>query len=45
MKHSLVRTPKDWEYSSFKRYVQAGMYDELWGAGQEILLANHIGNE
>ena len=45
VKHGLVRSPKDWEYSSFKRYVQAGMYDELWGVGQEILFTDHIGNE
>jgi len=45
VKHGLVKSPKDWEYSSFKRYVQAGMYDELWGEGQEILFADHIGNE
>jgi len=45
VKHGLVRSPKDWEYSSFKRYVQVGMYDEMWGEGQEILFADHIGNE
>ena len=33
VKHGLVRAPRDWEYSSFHRYVQAGMYDEMWAAG------------
>ena len=44
-KHGLVRAPRDWEYSSFHRYVRAGMYDEMWGAGQEVSFADHIGNE
>ena len=45
VKHGLAKSPKDWEYSSFKKYVQAGMYDELWGVGQEILFDDHIGKE
>jgi hypothetical protein len=24
--------PKDWEYSSFHRYVRDGIYDVMWGA-------------
>ncbi|MEM9005128.1 MAG: transposase [Cyanobacteria bacterium P01_F01_bin.86] len=30
VKHGLVRSPRDWPYSSFERYVRAGMYDEAW---------------
>jgi putative transposase len=45
VKHGLVRAPRDWEYSSFHGYIRAGLYDEMWGAGQEISFADHIGNE
>ena len=29
MKHYKI-TPKDWEYSSFKKFAEAGMYEENW---------------
>ena len=45
VKHGLVAAPKDWEYSSFHRYVQIGLYDEMWGAGGEILFPPEIGTE
>ncbi len=45
VKHGLVAAPKDWEYSNFHRYVQVGLYDEMWGAGGEILFSPEIGNE
>ena len=45
VKHGLVPAPKDWEYSSFHRYVKLGLYDEIWGTGQEILFDANIGNE
>ena len=45
VKHGLVTSPKDWQYSSFHRYVQAGLYDEMWGAGDEISFHPEIGNE
>ena len=45
VKHGLVSTPKDWEYSSFHRYVKLGLYDEMWGAGEEIVFNSDIGNE
>ena len=32
VKHGLVLSPKDWEYSSFHRYVQRGVYDIDWGS-------------
>lgn len=32
VKHSLVDAPKDWEYSTFHRYVTAGIYPEDWGS-------------
>jgi len=45
VKHGLVRAPRDWKYSSFHRYVQAGMHDEMWGAGQDVSFADDIGKE
>ncbi|MBD2194885.1 MULTISPECIES: REP-associated tyrosine transposase [Calothrix] len=45
VKHGLVQAPKDWEYSSFHRAVRQGMYDVMWGAGEEIVFAADIGKE
>ena len=45
VKHGLVAAPKEWEYSSFHRYVQAGLYDEMWGAGVEMSFNPETGNE
>jgi putative transposase len=36
VKHRLVQAPKDWDYSSFHRYVREGIYDVEWGAREEI---------
>ena len=32
VKHGLAGFAKDWEWSSFYRYVKAGFYDEDWGS-------------
>ncbi|NMG21064.1 REP-associated tyrosine transposase [Brasilonema bromeliae] len=45
VKHGLVAAPKDWQYSSFHRYVRDGIYDMDWGADGEILFDASIGNE
>ncbi len=31
VKHRLAESPMDWPYSSFRRYVQAGLYPPDWG--------------
>ena len=31
VKHGLVSAPIDWPYSSFKRFVALGWYEENWG--------------
>ena len=36
VKHGLVRSPCDWPYSSFHRYVKQGIYDSDWGSGVEM---------
>ncbi len=45
VKHGLTAAPKDWEYSSFHRYVKSGLYDQMWGAGGKISFDLDIGNE
>ena len=45
VKHGLVAAPKDWEHSSFHRYVKAGLYDEMWGTVGDVSFDQNIGNE
>jgi putative transposase len=45
VRHELVATPKDWQYSSFHRYVQDGIYDESWGALPKIVFDDSVGRE
>ncbi|MCX5901231.1 MAG: transposase, partial [Proteobacteria bacterium] len=32
VKHGYASTPREWSYSSFKRYVEQGFYDADWGS-------------
>ncbi len=43
--HGLVLSSKDWQYSSFHRYVQKGIYDAMWGASESIIFDSRIGME
>ena len=45
VKHGYVKSPKDWEYSSFHRYVRNGIYDKDWGVGEQIIIDKDAGNE
>ena len=39
VKHGLVACPHEWEFSSFRRFVAAGVYGEDWGcdrAGRKV---------
>ncbi|MFC1856093.1 transposase [Thermodesulfobacteriota bacterium] len=45
VKHGLVKAPKDWEYSMFRRYAKAGVYDINWGETEEIKFDDGVGNE
>jgi putative transposase len=45
VKHGLARAPREWQYSSFMRYVKAGKYHEEWGAPDEVVFGPEIGNE
>jgi putative transposase len=40
VKHGYVQHPWDWEYSSFRRYVGLGQYDDDWGATEPA----HLGH-
>lgn len=31
VKQGLARSPSEWPYSSFRRYVEAGLYEPDWG--------------
>ncbi len=44
VKHGLVTAPKDFEYSSFHKYVKNRIYTKCWAAG-EILNFDNIGWE
>ena len=35
VKHGLVKSPIDWRFSSFRKYVKSGIYDSDWAAGDE----------
>jgi putative transposase len=45
VKHGLANAPIDWEYSSFRRYVEAGRYPADWGASGTLIFPQHIGQE
>ena len=34
VKHGHVQAPMDWPYSSFRRYVEAGIYPADWGRSE-----------
>jgi hypothetical protein len=39
------RTPKDWQYYSFHRYVEGGIYAQMWGASERLIFDSNIGGE
>lgn len=36
VKHNYVQNVKDWEYSSFHKFVKMGYYAHNWGSCEEI---------
>jgi putative transposase len=34
VRHKLVKSPREWPWSSFRRYVQLGHYQENWGQSE-----------
>jgi putative transposase len=43
VKHGLIGSPIDWPYSSFRRFVEAGIYPPDWG--RDIINLEGIGHE
>jgi putative transposase len=35
VKHGLVNIPTEWEHSSFRKFVEKGLYDKDWGKFEE----------
>jgi len=44
VKHGLVSSPKNWQYSSFHRYVKKGICDRNWGSAS-VVFDSSIGME
>ncbi len=44
VRHGFVKSPKDWSFTSFHRYVRQGIYNDDWGAGREMVFEG-IGRE
>jgi hypothetical protein len=38
VKHGLTKAPGDWDYSSFHRYVNEGMYDNKQPRPEDVVL-------
>ena len=36
VKHNIVTDPKDYPYSSFKQFIERGIYEDGWGNSVEI---------
>ena len=45
VKHAFVKSPADWPYSSFHRYVRDGIYERDWGADGPVVFDKGIGHE
>ena len=43
--HGLVLSPKDWQYSSFHKYVKDGVYDCNWGSSEMPIFNCSVGME
>jgi putative transposase len=45
VKHGLVNARVEWEYSSFRLYVEADRYPADWGASGTLTFPDHVGRE
>jgi len=36
VKHNYVKTPKDWPFSTFQKFVKSGDYPERWGGSEPV---------
>ena len=39
VKHGFVKSPSDWQYSSFMKYVEQGLYPVHWADGGTIVIS------
>jgi putative transposase len=44
VKHGYVKKPSEWPYSSFKRFVKQGLYQEDWGENESFDFQKAVGN-
>jgi len=45
VKHGLVAMPREWAFSSFHRYVRAGVYEQDWCGDQRVPGVMHLDPE
>jgi putative transposase len=45
VKHGFISAPAEWRYSSFRRYVEQGLYEREWGAGKKMEFERDVGRE
>jgi putative transposase len=45
VKHGLCQSPKDWQFSSFHRFVAQNIYPEDWGVDKVLDIPANIGRE
>lgn len=45
VKHGLAKSPMEWQYSSFHRYVKEGTYHPDWGEKEPVAFDGAIGRE
>lgn len=45
VRHGLVSAPRDWPYSTFRKWVANGSYDLTWGANGPVPLPEWAGQE
>lgn len=45
VKHGLCESPGEWPFSSFRKYVASGLYDENWGRFKEPQIDGGVGRE
>lgn len=42
VKHGYLQNVKDWEYSSFKKFVKQGCYESQWGSYEDVKELEHL---
>lgn len=45
VKHGLCSSPKDWQFSSFHRFVKEGVYSQDWGVNEVPKISKLISDE